>query len=97
MKLSLYLTSVQIREVHELYQRHCFYQDFIERCNERLQDKTGLCNLPYDTLSEEDSLLDFAYILYCKWKDCNVTYNTTLDSVIDEVESLLNWTNSYSG
>ena len=60
--------------------------DFISRCRERKKEGIGLCNLPYQTLSEEKKLLDLAYELYNDMEDSNTAYNVTLDLVIDEIE-----------
>ena len=88
-KLIFTLSFAQIRKAHELYRRHCFYQDFPELCEERRQDGIGLCNLPYDTLDEEKELLRLAYDLYEKWEDTNIAYLVTLNCVVDEIEKAL--------
>lgn len=46
-ELAFALTFPQIREAHEIYKKHCFFQDFIGQCEDRRQDRIGLCNLPY--------------------------------------------------
>ena len=85
-ELAFALTFPQIREAHEIYKKHCFFQDFIEHCEERRQERTGRCNLPYQTLEQETDILCTAYELYEKHEDSNVSYNVTLESVIDAIE-----------
>lgn len=89
MSLAFKLFYDQIRQAHALYQRHCLSCDFIKRCSDRRQEETGLCNLPYDTLPDEETLLETAYHIYCRKEDCNISYNDTLDAVIDEIEQQL--------
>lgn len=84
--LTFSLFYEQIQSAHEIYKEYCFFQDFIGRCSDRLLQQDGLCNLPYETLSEQTHLLCLAYDLYQKWSDCNVAYNDTLNCVIDEIE-----------
>lgn len=86
MSLSFELSYEQIQKAHEIYQQHCFTYDFLNRCSDRMQEETGLCNLPYKTLPDEDGLLRTAYEIYLKKEDCNTAYNDTLDAVIDEIE-----------
>lgn len=86
MSLAFELFYDQIRQAHALYQRHCFSCDFINRCSDRRQEEIGLCNLPYETLPDEETLLEMAYHIYCGKEDCNIAYNDTLDAVIDEIE-----------
>lgn len=86
MSLSFDLFLDQIQQAYEIYREHCFSCDFINRSSDRRQEGTGLCNLPYESLPDENELLSEAYSLYCKWEDCNVAYNVTLDKVIDEIE-----------
>lgn len=85
MSLSFQLFFEQIRQAHEIYEFHCFSQDFITLCEERRKD--GLCHLPYRTLPDETELLDTAFRIFCKKRDCNVAYNDTLNMVMDEIES----------
>ena len=85
-ELAFALTFPQIREAHEIYKKHCFFQDFIEHCEERRQEKTGRCNLLYQTLEQETDILCTAYELYEKHEDSNVSYNVMLESVIDAIE-----------
>lgn len=85
-ELAFALTFPQIREAHEIYKKHCFFRDFIEHCEDRRQDRIGLCNLPYQTLEHETDILCTAYELYEKHEDSNVSYNVMLESVIDAIE-----------
>lgn len=85
-ELAFALTFPQIREAHEIYKKHCFFQDFIGRCEERRQDRTGRCNLPYQTLEQETDILCTAYELYERHEDSNVSYNVMLEGVIDAIE-----------
>lgn len=80
------LTFEQLQKAHEIYQKHCFFLNFIGFCEERHQNEIGLCNLPYKTLEHESELLRTAYEFYVKIKDCNIAYNDTLNSVVDEIE-----------
>lgn len=85
-ELAFTLTFPQIREAHEIYKKHCFFRDFIEHCEERRQERTGRCNLPYQTLEQETDILCTAYELYERHEDSNVSYNVMLESVIDAIE-----------
>ncbi len=80
------LTLPQLRQAHEIYKKHCFFQDFIECCEERRTEGTGLCNLPYQTLEHETDILCKAYELYEKQADINVSYHVTMENVIDQIE-----------
>lgn len=80
----LFLDDLQ--KAHDIYRQHCFENDFVNRCADRRQDEIGMCNLPYKTLPEEQELLSKAYRIFCDVEDCNVSYNDTLDFVIDEIE-----------
>lgn len=81
---SLCLDNLQ--KAHDIYRQHCFENDFVNRCAERYQNEIGMRNLPYKTLSEEKELLSNAYQIFCNEEDCNVSYNDTLDHVIDKIE-----------
>ena len=85
-ELAFALTFPQIREAHEIYKKHCFFQDFIECCEERRMEGTGLCNLPYQTLEHETDILCEAYELYEKQADINISYHVTMENVIDAIE-----------
>ena len=85
-ELAFALTFPQIREAHEIYKKHCFFQDFIGQCEDRRQDRIGLCNLPYQTLEHETDILCTAYELYEKLEDSNVSYHVTMENVIDAIE-----------
>lgn len=85
-ELAFALTFPQIREAHEIYKKHCFFQDFIECCEERRTEGTGLCNLPYQTLEHETDILCEAYELYEKQADINISYHVTMENVIDAIE-----------
>ena len=85
-ELTFTLTFPQIRKAHEIYKKHCFFQDFIECCEERRTEGTGLCNLPYQTLEHETDILCKAYELYEKQADINVSYHVTMENVIDAIE-----------
>ena len=41
-ELAFTLTLPQLRQAHEIYKKHCFFQDFIECCEERRTEETGL-------------------------------------------------------
>lgn len=85
-ELAFALTFPQIREAHEIYKKHCFFQDFIGQCEDRRTEGTGLCNLPYQTLEHETDILCKAYELYEKQADINVSYRVTMENVIDQIE-----------
>lgn len=86
MDLTFQLFYEQIQQAHQIYEMHCFIQDFIKCCMERQEEAVGLCNLPYQSLPDESELLDRAYQIYCKKEDANVAYNDTMNSVVDKVE-----------
>ena len=75
-----------MEDVYRIQQRLYWEIDFIILCRERKKEGIGLCNLPYQTLSEEKKLLDLAYELYNDMEDSNTAYNVTLDLVIDAIE-----------
>ncbi len=75
-----------MEDVYRIQQRLYWEIDFIILCRERKKEGIGLCNLPYQTLSEEKKLLDLAYELYNNMEDSNTAYNVTLNLVIDEIE-----------
>ena len=85
-ELAFTLTLPQLRQAHEIYKKHCFFQDFMECCEERRTEETGLCNLPYQTLEHETDILCKAYELYEKQADINVSYRVTMENVIDQIE-----------
>lgn len=89
MRLSFQLFYNEIRQAHDIYEMHCFTYDFGKRCHERREDGIGLCNLPYDSLYVEKELMNAAYKIYCKKQDSNVSYNDTLDIVVDEIEHMI--------
>ena len=80
------LSTQEMENIYRIQQRLYWEIDFISRCEERKQEETGLCNLPYQTLTEEKKLLDLAYELYNDMEDSNTAYNVTLDLVIDAIE-----------
>ena len=86
LKTATHLSDQEMEKIYRI--RQCLYweMDFISRCRERKKEGIGLCNLPYQTLSEEKKLLDLAYELYNDMEDSNTAYNVTLDLVIDEIE-----------
>lgn len=85
-KTTVHLSDQEMETIYRI--RQCLYweMDFIGRCRERKKEGIGLCNLPYQTLSEEKKLLDLAYELYNDMEDSNTAYNVTLDLVIAEIE-----------
>lgn len=80
------LTQVEIDDIYRMQKRVYWEADFVDRCIDRRLGGVGLCNLPYETLDDEEMILDTAYGLYCKMEDCDISYNATLDAVVDEVE-----------
>lgn len=83
-KTTVHLSDQEMEKIYRIQQRLYWEMDFIGRCRERKKEGIGLCNLPYQTLSEEKKLLDLAYELYNDMEDSNTAYNVTLDLVIDE-------------
>ena len=83
-KTTIHLSDQEMEDIYRIQQRLYWEMDFISRCRERKKEGIGLCNLPYQTLSEEKKLLDLAYELYNDMEDSNTAYNVTLDLVIDE-------------
>ena len=86
LKTTPHLPDQEMEEIYRIRQRFYWETDFISRCRERKLEGTGLCNLPYQTLTEEKKLLDLAYELYNNMEDSNTAYNVTLNLVIDEIE-----------
>lgn len=87
--MTVCLPQQEIDRIYHKQQRIYWEADFINRCSDRRQEETGLCNLPYETLPGEETLLETAYHIYCRKEDCNISYNDTLDAVIDEIEQQL--------
>ena len=85
-KTTVHLSDQEMEDVYRIQQRLYWEIDFIILCRERKKEGIGLCNLPYQTLSEEKKLLDLAYELYNNMEDSNTAYNVTLNLVIDEIE-----------
>lgn len=85
-KSTIHLSDQEMENIYRMQQRLYWETDFISRCEERKQEETGLCNLPYKTLPDEKKLLNLAYELYNNKEDSNTAYNVTLDLVIDEIE-----------
>lgn len=85
-RIMLDISQEDVERIYRMQQRTYWEIDFINRCEERCTEGTGLCNIPYETLADESVILDMAYELYCKIKDSNIAYNDTLDAVIDEME-----------
>ena len=83
-KTTIHLSDQEMEDIYRIQQRLYWETDFINRCEDRKQEGTGLCNLPYKTLPEEKKLLALAYELYNDMEDSNTAYNVTLDLVIDE-------------
>ncbi len=86
LKTTPHLPDQEMEKIYRIRQRFYWETDFISRCRERKLEGTGLCNLPYQTLTEEKNLLDLAYELYNNMEDSNTAYNVTLDLVIDAIE-----------
>lgn len=86
LKTTPHLPDQEMEKIYRIRQRFYWETDFISRCRERKLEGTGLCNLPYQTLTEEKNLLDLAYKLYNDMEDSNTAYNVTLDLVIDTIE-----------
>lgn len=80
------LTQTDIDNIYRMQKRVYWEADFVNRCIDRRLEGVGLCNLPYETLADETVILDTAHEFYCKMEDCDISYNATLDTVIDEVE-----------
>ena len=86
LKTTPHLPDQEMEKIYRIRQRFYWEIDFIILCRERKKEGIGLCNLPYQTLSEEKKLLDLAYELYNNMEDSNTAYNVTLNLVIDEIE-----------
>lgn len=86
LKTTPHLPDQEMEKIYRIRQRFYWETDFISRCRERKLEGIGLCNLPYQTLTEEKKLLDLAYELYNDMEDSNTAYNVTLDLVIDAIE-----------
>ena len=82
-KVSFILTYDQLEAAYNIYREQFISCDFIRRSMERLEERIGLCNLPYETLRDDPSLLHEAYLQFLRLEDCNVAYNDTLEQVID--------------
>ena len=88
-KVSFILTYDQLEAAYNIYREQFISCDFIRRSLERLEERIGLCNLPYETLHDNPNLLHEAYLQFLRLEDCNVAYNDTLEQVINEIEQRL--------
>ena len=62
-KVSFILTYDQLEAAYNIYREQFISCDFIRRSMERLEERIGLCNLPYETLRDDPSLLHEAWLL----------------------------------
>ena len=88
-KVSFILTDDQLEAAYNIYREQFISCDFIRRSLERLEERIGLCNLPYETLRDDPNLLHESYLQFIRLEDCNVAYNDTLEQVINEIEQRL--------
>lgn len=88
-KVSFILTYDQLEATYNIYREQFISCDFIRRSLERLEERIGLCNLPYETLRDDPNLLHESYLQFIRLEDCNVAYNDTLEQVINEIEQRL--------
>jgi heme oxygenase len=88
-KVSFILTYDQLEAAYNIYREQFISCDFIRRSLERLEERIGLCNLPYETLRDDPNLLHESYLQFIRLEDCNVAYNDTLEQVINEIEQRL--------
>ena len=84
-KVSFILTYDQLEAAYNIYREQFISCDFIRRSLERLEERIGLCNLPYETLRDDPNLLHESYLQFIRLEDCNVAYNDTLEQVINEI------------
>ncbi len=85
--IQIHLSPKEIDTIYEMQKRSYWEDDFVNRCIDRKLDGIGLCNLPYETLAEDELLLSTGYAIYQKKVDCNMAYNDILDQVIDLLEA----------
>lgn len=52
-KVSFILTYDQLEAAYNIYREQFISCDFIRRSMERLEERIGLCNLPYETLRDD--------------------------------------------
>ena len=88
-KVSFILTYDQLEAAYNIYREQFISCAFIRRSLERLEERIGLCNLPYETLRDDPNLLHESYLQFIRLEDCNVAYNDTLEQVINEIEQRL--------
>lgn len=88
-KIMSSLTQAEIENIYRMQKRAYWEMDFVDRCIDRSLEGVGLCNLPYETLADEQMILDTAYELYCKMADCNIAYNDTLNAIAYEIEQYI--------
>lgn len=84
IKHEITLTQSELESAYRLVETAFFKEDFISRCNDQ-RDRNLLPEVLIPiTIEDKPELLDYAYEYYHKIHDCNLDYNSTLDSVIDE-------------
>ena len=85
--IQIRLSWKEIDSIYEKQKRDYWEEDFVNRCIDRRLEEIGLCNLPYETLADDELLLSQAYHIYQEIQDCNTAYNDTLEQVIDLLEA----------
>ena len=85
--IQIQLSQNEIDFIYEKQTRTYWEADFINRCIDRKSEEIGFCNLLYETLTDDELLLSQAYHIYQEKQDCNISYNDTLDQVIDLLEA----------
>lgn len=83
-KCEITLKASELEDAYRLVETGFFKEDFLSRCDDRRNRDLLPEELSSITLEGEAELLDYAYEYYHKIHDCNLDYNSTLDSVIDE-------------
>lgn len=83
-KHEITLDPSEIDTAYRIVETDYFKQDFISMCKD--QKKSDLIPevLSSITIENQTELLNHAYEYYHKIHDCNLDYNSMLDSVIDD-------------
>lgn len=67
-KVSFILTYDQLEAAYNIYREQFISCDFIRRSMERLEERIGLCNLPYETLRDDQAFFMKHTCSFSDWK-----------------------------
>ena len=98
-KVSFILTYDQLEAAYNIYREQFISCDFIRRSMERLEERIGLCNLPYETLRDDPSLLHEAYLQFLRlermlslslpvsrrWRSGSISFKSRMTRLVEAI------------